>query len=495
MPHRPPLFLGWLLALLLFPTGQLQAQATPSAGQPDVEFRTWTDITGQYRVEAVLLRFVDGKAYLKKRDGRVVTLPPGQLSPTDRSYIRGEVARRRAEGSARPPGSKPQAASDNWPAWLGPNRDGKSPDRGLLKQWPPDGPPLMWQRNDVGKGFASVAVVDETIYVTGTVGDSLMIFALGLDGQPKWKTPFGPAWTKNYPGSRAAPTLDQGNLYLVSGPGLIGCVDAKTGVPKWRREMREFGGSPPNWGYAESVLILGDLAIVTPGGKKCIVALNKINGQPVWTSQGFQAGAQYGSCIAVEHGGVPMVVAGTAEGIVGVDARNGRVLWSNPFSAHNTANCPTPAYSDGYVFWANGYGKGGICLKLEARGGRVDAREAWTTRDMVCHHGGYVIHQGHIYGNHNNGYVCLDLETGRKKWQERAVGKGSLCYADGMLYLFGEKGGRAALGTCSPEGMEVRGNVSVAGEGPSWAHPVVVGRRLYLRYDTNLYCFDVRAGT
>jgi outer membrane protein assembly factor BamB len=126
------------------------------------------------------------------------------------------------------------------------------------------------------------------------------------------------------------------------------------------------------------------------------------------------------------------------------------------------------------VFWANGYNKGGICLRLGSGG---QASEAWTTADMNCHHGGYVIHEGYIYGNNSNGFACLELKTGRKMWQERAVGKGSLCWADDMLYLFSEKG-QAALATCSP--------------GPSWARPVVIGGRLYLRYDTNLYAFDVK---
>ena len=114
-------------------------------------------------------------------------------------------------------------------------------------------------------------------------------------------------------------------------------------------------------------------------------------------------------------------------------------------------------------------------------------------QDMNCHHGGYVIDNGYIYGNNGNRWACLDLKTGKKQWEEKGVGKGSLCWADGMLYLFGEDGGQAALATCSPEGLKIQGKVKVEGEGPSWAHPVVIGGRLYLRYDTNLYCFDVKA--
>jgi outer membrane protein assembly factor BamB len=222
------------------------------------------------------------------------------------------------------------------------------------------------------------------------------------------------------------------------------------------------------------------------------MAFNKTTGETVWQSKGFKAGPEYSSCVPITHDGVPMIATGTRSGVVGVSAKTGDLLWKNGWSANNTANCPDPVYVDGYVFWANGYGKGGICLKLSKSDGKVSAREAWTTRDMDCHHGGYIVHEGHIYGNHKGGWSCLELKTGNQKWFERAVGKGSLCFADGMLYLFGERGGRAALATCSPDDMEVKGTVTVEGSGPSWAHPVVIGGRLYLRFDENLYCFDVK---
>jgi outer membrane protein assembly factor BamB len=190
---------------------------------------------------------------------------------------------------------------------------------------------------------------------------------------------------------------------------------------------------------------------------------------------------------------VPLIAAGTDAGLVCVDARSGALVFQNSFSAKNTANCPTPAYADGYVFWANGYNKGGICMQLSAAGNKVAAQQAWTTSDMVCHHGGYIIDNGYIYGDNGGGVTCLELKAGKTMWKNRGVGKGSVLWADDMLYLFGEGGGKAGLATCSPEGMQMKGTFSVAGSGPSWAHPVVIGGRLYLRYDANLYCYDVKA--
>ena len=385
------------------------------------------------------------------------------------------------------------AAPSEWPGWLGPENNAKSPDTGLLPQWPEDGPRLLWKAGDLGSGYSSVAVSGGLVYTTGDAAEKLMLSAFDLAGKRRWQVPIDAAWTSRSPGSRATPTIDEGRVYLLSGQGTLVCLDARSGKRFWSRSANEFGGKPGGWGYAESVLVDRNLAIFKPGGAQCIAALNKKTGKTQWTSSGFSAGPEYGSCIAVDFGGKRIIITGTRAGLVCVDAANGKLLWSNPWSADNTANCPTPAFADGYVFWANGYGKGGICLKLQGQGTRITAEEAWTTKDMVCHHGGYVIHEGHIYGNHSNGWSCLELATGKVKWNEKGVGKGSLCFADGKLYLFSEKNGQGALANCAPDGLQMLGSVKVEGKGPSWAHPVVIGGRLYLRYDTTLYCFNVAA--
>lgn len=381
-----------------------------------------------------------------------------------------------------------------WPCWGGPNRDGKSPDTNLLKKWPEDGPKVLWQAKGLGGGFSTVAVSGGTVYATGDKDDKLMLFAFDMNGTEKWKVPVDKAWTGSSPGSRSTPTIDNGRIYLLSGNGVLACMDAKSGKLNWSKNTKEFGGESGGWGYVESVLINNDLAIVKPGGENCIVAVNKANGEVVWKSSGFKAGPEYSSCVAFDQGGVPLIATGTNAGVVGVSAKTGELLFLNKWCAGNTANCPDPQYADGYLFWANGYGQGGICLKLTASAGKVAAEEAWTTKNLVCHHGGYIIDKGYIYGNHDDGWSCIELKTGKVMWNERAVGKGSLCFADGMLYLFGESDGKAALATCSPNGVEVTGRVTVEGSGPSWAHPVVIGGRLYLRYADNLYCFDVKAG-
>lgn len=375
-----------------------------------------------------------------------------------------------------------------WPQWLGPNHDGKSTETGLLKEWPAGGLKPLWE-GKLGAGYGTPVIAGGEIYATGDDLGKFYVYALDMDGQPKGKIAHGFAYTNDHAGARGSPTIDGGLLYILGPLGLLGCYDAKTLELKWKHEMLEYGGSPGHWGYAESPLIYGDLLIFKAGGKNCIIALDKKTGKGVWSSTGFAAGPEYGSCIPVSFGGVDMIVTGTKEGLIAVNAKTGALLWMDRFSAGNTANCPTPAYSDGYVFWANGYGKGGICMKLQPGG---KATEAWTNRELVNHHGGYIIDNGYIYGNSEKECVCLDLKTGQKKWWDKAVGKGSIAWADGMLYLYSEKNGNAALATCSPDGFKITGKLQVGGTGPSWPHPVIAGGKLYLRYDTHLYCFDVK---
>ncbi len=380
----------------------------------------------------------------------------------------------------------------DWPGWQGPNRDAKSSETGLLKEWPTNGPALVWKATDIGKGYSTVAVVKDTVYTTGDVGDDLTIFAFDNKGTPKWKKPQGPAWKGDRPFARSTPVVDDGKLYLVGAGGLVTCHDVAEGKEIWKREMKEFGGASPRWGYAESPLILNNMVIVTPGGKTALVALDKATGKEIWVSD-CNANAGYSSAIAIKEKDSTIIAQGTGSGLIVVDAKDGKKIWSNNFAENNTANCPTPAYSDGCLFWAVGYGKGGICVKAEYKDGKWNFTEAWKTADMVCHHGGYIIEKGFIYGNNGGGWACVELKSGQTKWKEKGVGKGSIAFADGMLYLFGENGGQAGLAAANPEAFKMAGNFQVAGAGTSWAHPVIANGKLYLRYDTNLYCFDVGA--
>ena len=381
----------------------------------------------------------------------------------------------------------------DWPGFLGPNRDGHSPDKGLLKKWASDGPPLLWKVGNIGPGWSSMAVADGYVYTTGNSGSSQMLICLDINGKEKWRVAQGPiAPNRSYPGARSTPTVDGKLLYVTGGAGLVTCHRTSDGKVVWKRDMKsDMRGKVGGWKYAESVLILGNLAVVTPGGQNAIVALNKTTGRTVWKSDASGT-AGYSSCIPITQGGRTIICNGSQSGLMFVDARTGKLLGRNKFAAPNTANCPTPAYSNGYLFWAVGYGKGSICLKISNSGGRWSFREAWRNRDFNCHPGNYVLAGGMVYGKSRRGLACADLKTGKTRWTQR-VRAGQACFADGMLYVQADRGGAISLIDPKASSDRVKGTFSVAGSGSSWSHPIVIDGRLFVRYDKNLYCYNVKA--
>lgn len=384
------------------------------------------------------------------------------------------------------------ACAADWPTFLGARRDGCSPDTGLLKQWPAEGPALLWKNAALGEGWSSVAVAAGKVYTTGNEGENQMLVCLdAATGKELWRAAQGPKAKHNkYPGARATPTVDGDRIYLTGGNGLVTCQQASNGRLLWQTDMRrDLGGKVGGWLYAESVTVLGKLAVVTPGGAHPVVALDKMTGRRVWASD-TPAVAGYSSCVPVTLGGSTVLVNGSQSGLLVIDAQTGKELYRHPFAENNVANAPTPAYADGYLFWAVGYNKGGVCLKVAKAGNAWSFEEAWTTRDFACHPGNYVVAQGRIYGKGRGGLVCADLKSGKTLWTERG-GAGQVAWADGLLYSFADGGGKLTLlDPDAPEGR-VRGAIQVAGAGNSWSHPVVVNGRLYVRYDTNLFCFDV----
>jgi len=383
----------------------------------------------------------------------------------------------------------------DWPQFRGPDRDGRSPEAGLLKSWPDGGPKLLLTIDGLGKGFSSAAVAKGRIYTTGIVGDKLNVFAFDKSGKKLWSSPVDNGWTKNYAGARSTPTLDDGRLYLLSGHGTVFCLDAAKGEILWQHDLRQYkerGAKVPRWGYAESLLVDERNVYCTPGGQACMLALDKRSGRPVWTSSGLSDKAHYGSPIVVDDGKMRQLVQFTAKGVVGLLADEGRFLWRYDRPANRTANCTPPLYSEGVVFAASGYNTGGGAVRLEVSQTGVKAQEIWQTKRMLCHHGAYVVVGGHVYGNNSGGWSCLDFASGEERWKERGVGKGSVIYADGMLYTLGQ-GGEMGLMVADPRETRVTGRFRLPNAGKqTWAHPSISDGSLYLRREDKLFVYDVR---
>jgi outer membrane protein assembly factor BamB len=382
-------------------------------------------------------------------------------------------------------------SSADWPQWRGPNRDGISKETGLLKEWPAQGPPLVWKAAGAGRGYSSFSIANGRLYTMGLRGEREFVIAFDLaNGKEVWATPHGGAFRNDRgDGPRGTPTIDGERIYALGGNGDLTCLEARTGKIVWTKNvLREFGGSNIQWGISESPLVMGNKVMVNAGGRNAsIVALNKENGAVIWKSQSDEAG--YSSAIPLQVNGGTQVVFFTAQRALGLDVNDGRLLWEYGKPANNVANVATPIARGNRVFISSDYGTGGGVVEIKADG---RAQEVYFTKDMRNHHSSSVLVGDYLYGFSSSVLTAMKFDTGEIAWRDRSVGKGSLVYADGNLYCFSENG-VVGLVEATPTGYHEKGRFRIQqGELPTWTHPVVAGGRLYLRDQDTIYAFDVK---
>jgi outer membrane protein assembly factor BamB len=389
------------------------------------------------------------------------------------------------------------APAFDWSQWRGPDRSGVSKETGLMKQWPASGPQLLGQVANLGNGFGSLAVHGGRVYVQGMRGRESVVTSLDTaTGRVLWSRAIGPSRSNDRgPGPRGTPSVDGGRVYVLTENGDLACLRTQDGTVVWHRNiLRDFGGRNIGWLISESPLVDGNRVIVTPGGQGAtIVSLDKMTGVTQWTSRELSDQAGYSSVVAADIGGVRTYMALTEAAGVGVRASDGKLMWRYTKAANGTANAATPVFGDNKVFYTSAYGTGGGLLNLTPAAGAVQANEAYFTRDMQNHHGGVVLVNGFLYGFNNAILTCMEFATGRVRWRHRSVGKGSLVYADGMLFILSENN-VVGLADASPEAYREKGRFEIADQGwPSWAHPVVSNGRLYIRNQGTVASYDIRA--
>jgi outer membrane protein assembly factor BamB len=393
----------------------------------------------------------------------------------------------------------------DWPRFHGPNNDNLSPDIGLLKTWPEGGPSRLWEAAGIGEGYASVAIVGERIYTSGAVEGACVISALDMDGKMIWQKMNGRAWKGSYPGTRATPTINDGLLYHLSGNGNLICLEASNGDEVWSVDiLKEFDGKNIMWGLSESLLIDGDKLYCSPGGEKVgMVALHKKTGDVIWESTGAKGGPGYSSPILVDYQGLQQIIMPMAESIVGVRASDGELLWRYPHKVYTNQNITTPLFKDGFVIISACGRQGTSSLRLQVDGDQCLVKEQWINKTFDDKQGGVVLVDGRLYGyaesqQRGEPWMCIDFETGETIFQSAPIESsykyrnGCLTYADGMFYLYTDDGAMA-LAKPGDTGFELAGMLEIKdpGKNPTWAHPVVFGGRLYIRYGDKLGVYDV----
>jgi len=414
----------------------------------------------------------------------------GRLSPWFVAFFLFAVASRAVAVEAEPGGF--------WPQLHGPNRDNISTEKGLLRQWPAEGPKLLWKYADCGKGYAGVSIVEGRIYTSGDFGDKEFVLALDLDGKLVWKTENGKSWNGPYPGARTTPTFDQGFLYHLNPHGRLAAFEAASGKEKWALDIRkEFGAELATWAFSENVLVDGGTLFCVPGGPKGrIVALDKTSGKVIWANTELTERAAYCSPILITHNGARQLVTVMQKSIVSVDPATGKTLWTHKHTTQNDQNVTMPIYHDGYVYASSGHGTGGRLLKLSSDG--KSASEVWAAKELDNCHGGVILRDGCLFGSgcrlFNKGFVCVDFLTGKMLYNERKLGKVSVTCADGLLYCL-DDGGKMSIVEADRVGCRILSQFRVPRDnGEAFlCHPVVCGGRLYLRHWNELFAYDVSA--
>jgi len=386
-----------------------------------------------------------------------------------------------------------------WAEFRGARRDGVSDERNLLASWPEGGPKVLWTVSGLGRGYSSPVVGGGRIYLTGDVREQLRIFALDLDGKEKWRALNGASWKKPFGGARGSCSYRDGRLVHVNAHGRVVCLDAATGSETWAVDMlRRFAAKRPPFGIAECVLVDGSRVLVTPAGRKgLLAALDLATGKTLWASDVVAEGAEtagYSSPILIERAGTRQVIATTSHRTVGVDVRTGKLLWSFALKFVKQSCSTIPVFGGDSLFITNTSRHDGMLYRLRIDEANARARKGWSIQ-LANTHGSMVYAAGRIFGASSmklKGWASIDPSTGKVLALRKDLAIGSAVYADGRLYCLTERGTMVLLKP-GENALETVGQFEfVQRKKDVWPHPVVCGGRLYLRYHDKLTCYDIR---
>jgi outer membrane protein assembly factor BamB len=387
--------------------------------------------------------------------------------------------------------------------WQGPNRNCIYPAKNLLKQWPENSPELAWSFEGLGYGHSAVAVTNNKVFVTGvkdTIESIGALYTFDLNGKLLWKKEYGKDFALNFHGTRSTPVVVDNLIYIESGMGAIYCLNTDNGEEVWKIDfLKDLGvDSVIQFGYSESVLIDGDNLICVPGGKvNNVVAINRFTGKTVWSSPGNGEIATYNSPILINHNGKKLVIAMTSHSIMGFDAATGEKYWRVEQTQGNKIHANTPVYGDGRLLVATaGREKTSGIVMLQLSDDGKNVTEIWRNNKLMNLMGGMVKLGDHLYLSAylKPDWQVLDWNTGEMKIQNKEFGGGSVIYADGLFYCYGENDGEIALMEASPDQIKIISKFKVPmGTDQHWARLVIENGLLFVRHGNALMAYKVGA--
>jgi outer membrane protein assembly factor BamB len=410
------------------------------------------------------------------------------------------AAHRRGQGGAEEESSAeaPVVGPEDWAEYRGPQRDGVVIGPALAADWQANPPRKLW-RQPVGAGYASFAVAGDFAVTIEQRRDTEAVVCYDTaNGRERWVHSYPAHFTEAMggPGPRATPTIAGGRVYALGAAGALVCLDLLTGKAKWSVNILE-NNKNLAWGMSGSPLVYDDVVVVNPGAQveakqgQALAAYDRVSGErkPMWGGGSARAG--YSSPMLATLAGKRQVLLFDGEGLAGHDAANGAELWRYPWTTHQGINVAQPVVLPGdRVFVSSGYGVGCALLRI-ANNGMWSAEPVWQNNRMHCRFTSPVLHEGHLYGLDEGILVCLDAETGDRKWKAGRYGHGQLLLTNGRLLILGEQG-ELALVDATPQGYRERTRF-YALQGKTWNLPALAGGKGYVRNHREMACYDLAA--
>lgn len=367
------------------------------------------------------------------------------------------------------------------------------PDAGLATDWAAQPPKLLW-RQPVGAGWAGFAVSSEIAVTQEQRGGEERVIAYDLrTGRPLWShadqashdSPLGGV------GPRAVPTIDGGQVFAQGATGVLNALDLGTGRLLWSRNiLKDNHGVEPEWGVAISPLVLGGRVIVSTGGKpgRALVAYDRSTGEPLWASG--NSGLAYSSPVLMNLGGREQIVVMNKESATGHDPSNGAELWTQPLAAEQPSVAQPLPLSTNRVLFSIGYGIGSRVFEISAGVETgLSSKLVWSTPRLKSKFANMVLYQGSVYGLDDGVLVCLDPETGERRWKTGRFGHGQLILA-GKNLLVQTEDGEVILIDPNPERLiELTRFRPLSGK--TWNPPALAAPILLVRNDLEAAAYEL----
>jgi len=392
-------------------------------------------------------------------------------------------------------------AQNDWPQFLGPNRNGISAETGLIDSIPAGGPKEVW-RISGGVGMSGLAISrGKLLTLVQKDGQQFLTAKNAETGAPLWETPLTSQYENQQGnGPRATPTIAGEKVYAYTGEGVLVCLNLADGKLVWKHDVpSELKGKPADYGMSCSPLVVGKNVLVAAGAPQAaVVAYDAESGKLAWTAGDDPAG--YSSPALLDVGGQKQIVVFTGASAIGLAPDKGTLLWRYPYETDYDANIATPLAHRGQIFLSSGENHGSVLLGLRQDGDKFVPREMWTSQGASSKLRNEwqtsMLLDNHLYGFDNVGsagpvthLTCVEVATGKPAWQQARFGKGNLIAADGKLFISTMKGELVVV-RATPKAYEELGRATILGS--TRQAPSLSNGKLYLRDDKDIVCLNVK---